>query len=347
MSKVPLFYHKDYVKYDFGDYHPFKSDRFSKFISMIESEEELGKVLKIIDSPRAENEDLCLVHTPQYIDRVERMAKIGGRLSPDTPVTRYAPEAARRIVGGSLEAAKSSQKYETIINFGGLHHAGREKGEGFCLFNDVAIAAQYLIDQGKKVCILDTDAHQGNGTMDIFYDSPKVLFISIHQDPRTIYPGKGNIEEIGHGRGEGFTVNIPLPRDSTIAEYHYSFQEVIRPLVKMYKPDVLIRNGGSDPHHSDSLTDLALDMKGLEYLGRSASEIADEVKAPHIDLLLSGYGLRVLEGWKAILKGVLDLDIDTPSDQKISAPGQEPKSTLIKTIDGLQELLEPWWDFRV
>ncbi|MFO7792821.1 MAG: histone deacetylase family protein [Candidatus Saliniplasma sp.] len=343
MSKVPLLYHEDYVKYEFGDFHPFNSDRFPKFISMIKEEKGLGDSLQIIGSPRAENKELCMVHTPTYIDRVEKMAKIGGRLSPDTPVLKEAPEAARRIVGGSLEAAKLSEEYHTVINFGGLHHAGREKGEGFCLFNDVAIAAQYLVNQGKRVCILDTDAHQGNGTMDIFYGSPDVLFISIHQDPKTLYPGKGNIEEIGLGAGEGFTVNIPLPRDSNISEYHHSFQEVITPIIKEYRPDVIIRNGGSDPHHSDSLTDLALDMRGLEFLGRSAADIAREVRVPHIDLVLSGYGLRVLEGWHAILKGVLNLDIETPTDQKIGEIGLEPKSTLVDSINDLKEILGYWW----
>ena len=345
MNKTPILYHKDYGNYYFGDFHPFNPDRFPKFISMIKENETIKNALNIIESPRAENEDICLIHPMSYIERVEKLAKGGGRVSPDTPVTKDAPEAARRIVGGTLQAAKLSEKYKTLINFGGLHHAGREKGEGFCLFNDVAIAAQHLVNEGKKVCVLDTDAHQGNGTMDIFYDTQDVLFISIHQDPRTLYPGRGNIEEIGHEYGEGFTVNIPLPRDSNIAEYHYSFQEVIFPLIKEHNPDVIIRNGGSDPHHSDSLTNLALDMSGLEYLGRITADIAREVEAPHIDLMLSGYGRRVLDGWISILKGVLDLDIDTPSDQKIGEPGQEPKNTLVTTINDLKEILGPWWNF--
>ena len=345
MDKTPVFYHKDYVKYGFGGLHPFDPERFPKFVSMIEAEEGMHKVMDIFESPRAEDTDLTLVHTPSYISKVERMAKTGGKVSPDTPVTKDAPEAARRIVGGSLEAARIIDRYQTVINFGGLHHAGREKGEGFCLFNDVAIAARYLVDQGKKVCILDTDAHQGNGTMDIFYDDPRVLFISIHQDPMTLYPGRGNVQEIGVGDGEGYTVNIPLPRDSNISEYHHSFEEIIEPVVLDFEPDVMIRNGGSDPHHSDSLTDLALDMRGLEYLGRTTSKIVEKSDSMYIDLILSGYGSRVLDGWRSIVKGVLDLDIDSPSDKEIGSLKQEPKKTLIDTVDNLKKLLGPWWGF--
>ena len=343
MSKTPLYYHKMYGKYGFGSFHPFDPKRFPKFIQLIKDDKKIMESVEIRESPRASDEDLMLVHTQDYIKKVEDMEGSGGKLSGDTPVKEGAPEAARRIVGGSLEAAKNIDKEGTIINLGGLHHAGRSTGEGFCIFNDVAVAAQYLVNEGKKVCVLDTDAHQGNGTMDIFYETDEVLFISLHQDPRMLYPGTGYVEQIGDGNGEGYTVNIPLPRDSNIADYYHAFEEVVKPIIKQYDPDVLIRNGGSDPHHTDSLTDLAMDMRGLEYLGGVTSDICRDVDAGHIDLFLSGYGLRVIEGWQAILKGVLNLDIETPSDQKISDIGKEPKVNLVRTIDDLKKILEDHW----
>ncbi len=342
--KTPLFYHNNYGNYGFGSFHPFDSERFSKFVEMVSSNEVMNDAIEIWEAPAATDEQLMLVHSKRYIKLVENSERNGTRLSPDTPMGPGISEAARRIVGGSLEAAKSVSKGGIALNMGGLHHAGRDFGEGFCVFNDVAVAAEYLKRQGKRVCILDTDAHQGNGTMDIFWTSSKVLFISVHQHPTTLYPGKGFVHEIGECDGEGYTVNIPLPRDANIADYHYAFQKIIRPVIARFKPDVLIRNGGSDPHHSDSLTDLALDMRGLEYLGHTSRETARENSAGYIDLMVSGYGLRVLEGWQAILKGVLELPIKTPSDQRIGESEKEPRSSFKSELNELKEYIEPFWN---
>ncbi len=342
--KTPLFYHKNYVNYGFGSFHPFDPVRFSGLIDMIRSNDIMNDAIEITSAPAATDEQLLLAHSRRYIKHVEDAERDGARLSPDTPTRPGLSEAARRIVGGSLEAAKALSKHDITLNTGGLHHAGRDFGEGFCVFNDVAIAAEYLKRTGKKVCILDTDAHQGNGTMDIFWTTAEVLFISIHQHPTSLYPGKGFVNEIGRCDGEGYTVNIPLPRDANIADYHYTFEEIITPVISQFKPNVLIRNGGSDPHHSDSLTDLALDMRGLEYLGRTSRQIAAENGAGYLDLMVSGYGLRVLEGWQAILKGVLDLPIKLPTDQNIGEPGQEPRGSLRSELDKLKKYLEPFWE---
>ncbi len=344
-KKAPLFYHEKYGEYGFGKFHPFNPNRFPKFVEEVKNNEKMISEMEIRESPRATDEDLELVHKRSYIEEVLEKEKTGGDLTMDTPVIKGTPEAARRIVGGSLQASKIVDEFESIINLGGLHHAGPDYGEGFCIFNDVAVAAQNLVNEDKSVVIFDTDAHQGNGTMDIFYDSSKVLFISLHQDPSTIYPGKGFVNEIGRDAGEGFTVNVPMPRDANITEYHYAIENVVKPVVQQFSPDVLIRNGGSDPHQSDSLTDLALDMRGLEYMGRSAREMARESNATHIDLMLSGYGRRVVEGWVAITKGSLDLDIKTPSDQQIGQPGREPKKKLLETVEELKNVLAPYWDF--
>ncbi len=342
--KTPMFYHKNYGNYGFGSFHPFDPGRFSKFVEMIRSDEVMNHAIDIREAPAATDDELLLVHSKRYLKHVEESERTGARLSPDTPMKPGISEAARRIVGGSLEAAKALDSTDIALNMGGLHHAGRDFGEGFCVFNDVAVAAEYLKQKGKRVCILDTDAHQGNGTQDIFWTSSNVLFISIHQHPSTLYPGKGYVNEIGECDGEGFTVNIPLPRDANIADYHHSFEEVIRPVVSQFKPDVFIRNGGSDPHHSDSLTDLALDMRGFVYLGRTSRQIAEENGAGYLDLMLSGYGLRVLEGWQAMIKGVLDLQIKTPTDQLIGDPGQAARNSLLKEIKELKTILEPYWE---
>lgn len=344
MSKTPLFYHEKYREYRFGESHPFHPERFPDFVDLASKNESMKSEIEIWEAPRAEDEDLELVHPPEYIAEVYEKEKTSGLLTLDTPVLSGAPDAARMIVGGSLKATKILGDHKTVLNLGGLHHSGRSSGEGFCIFNDVAVAAQYLVNEGEKVCVYDTDAHHGNGTMDIFYDSSDVLFISIHQDPRTLYPGRGQIMEIGRGPGKGYSVNIPLPRYSTITEYCHGVEEVVRPVVEEFSPDVLIRNGGSDPHHSDSLTDLELDMTGLEYLGKTAREMAEDVDAGHVDLMVSGYGKRVTEGWQAITKGALDLDMELPPDERTGDPNDEPKQQFKETVEDLKEILSRFWN---
>lgn len=344
MKKTPLYYHEDYKDYQFGKFHPFNPKRFPKYHDTVNDDDGMRSAMDIREPVKATDEELELVHSADYIEEVKNLEESRGELTLDTPIVKGAPDAARYIAGGSLEAAKKIDEERRAVNLGGLHHAGRESGEGFCIFNDVAVAAQYLGEDGERVCVLDTDAHNGNGTMDIFDESSNVLFISIHQDPNTLYPGRGHVEEIGHEGGKGYTVNIPMPRDANITEYYFAIENVVKPIVGQYKPDVLIRNGGSDPHHSDSITDLALDMRGLEYLGRSARDISDNLNAGHIDLMVSGYGRRTVEGWKAITKGALDLEIETPTDQKIGDPHGDPNNQLVDDIEELRDYLSPYWD---
>ena len=190
------------------------------------------------------------------------------------------------------------------MGFGGLHHAGRGFGEGFCIFNDVAVAAAALLRDGmERIAVLDTDAHQGNGTMDIFYEDPRVLFVSIHQDPRTLYPGVGFITELGRGAGEGRTVNLPMPMLADGSLYDLAMREIVYPLLDEFRPQAIIRNGGSDPLYTDTLTNLGLDVEQLSGLIRDIARYARRGGIPLVDLFLSGYGPYVSEGWLAIVRG--------------------------------------------
>jgi len=135
-----------------------------------------------------------------------------------------------------------------------------------------------------------------------------------------------------------------MPRDANITEYHYAMEEVVRPLVMQFSPDVLIRNGGSDPHHEDSLTHLGLDMRGLKYLGESSRSIAQDTGAGYIDLMLSGYGRRVLDGWKAITIGSLGVDLQLPDDKKLGEIEHDPKKKLVEKVEGLKDILKDYWE---
>ena len=219
------------------------------------------------------------------------------------------------IVGGSLLAASyvCKGKLKRGISLGGgLHHAGKNYGGGFCLFNDVAITAQYIRKKFhfKKILILDYDVHFGNGTSDIFYEDPNILFISVHQDPRTIYPGTGFIEQVGRGPGEGFNVNVPLPPGTTDETYLRVVEEIFVPLAREFKPEIILANGGSDPHFADMLGNLCLSGQGFFRLSRLIAKVSEEVCGGKLVMMIgSGYNPAVLPlCWYALIAGAVGLE---------------------------------------
>jgi acetoin utilization protein AcuC len=261
----------------------------------------------------------------------------------DTPVTRGAEAAQRLIAGSDLQAIKLllDGGHETAHTFGGFHHAGPDYGEGFCIYNDVAIAAKALVERHglKRVMILDSDAHQGNGTMDIFLQDPRVLFVSIHQDPRTIYPGKGFTWEVGEGDGEGFTVNIPMPPGSGNAQYAMAMSQIIEPLARDFRPDFFIRNGGSDPFYGDELTMLGLDLDGLAMVSRRTREIALGTAGKLLDMTVSGYGDWVIYGWLAQFCGCEFPDFDFKA-RCPKQPRRSPSTTEESMSRATQSMLD-------
>ncbi len=346
---IPLVYHKAYESYDFGEAHPFRGDRFSRFISDLKFKyPKIYTRFEIIEPVPAEEEDILMVHSESYYSKLLHLEKSGGYLTLDTSVQPGSLEAARMICGGSITAVKAASESGLALGFGGLHHAGPDYGGGFCLLNDVAVAAAYLKRMGfGKILILDTDAHQGNGTMDIFYDDPEVMLISLHQDPRTLFPGVGFTGQTGSGDGEGFTVNVPLPPLSGIDVYRKVLREIVFPLAEKFGPEMIIRNGGSDPLQTDDLTNLGLDPAGLTELTRSISEFSMRIDVPITELFLSGYGKYVTEGWFTILRGIINEPIEIDIADTFPSPSRERKrfnlDMISETISDLKTRLEPQW----
>jgi acetoin utilization deacetylase AcuC-like enzyme len=174
----------------------------------------LPQIVLIKPQP-ASNEDLLRVHDESYVDLIFRLAEENKPYDIETPVSQEILEAAMLIVGGAIGCGKAvyeGKSKRAVSLGGGYHHAGRNYGGGFCIFNDVAVLVEYLrAEHGvKRFLILDYDVHFGNGTSDIYYRDPTVLYISLHQDPRTIYPGTGFVEQIGEDGGEGYNVNVLL-----------------------------------------------------------------------------------------------------------------------------------------
>jgi acetoin utilization protein AcuC len=362
--KTALIYHGDAHKYGFGKGHPFNGERFKNFFDFFSGRFAAYKnEFDIINPAPAADGLLELVHSRDYIKVITAASQ--GKVFPDifryvspdnvNPLTGYIPpgieEGARIVVGAAVLAGElvAERKYKKAIAIGGgMHHAKPDYGEGFCFYNDVAICVRNLKQKYslQRILVLDTDAHAGNGTMEIFYEDPQVLFIDIHQDPRTIYPGTGFLHEIGKGKGEGFTVNLALlPRTGNKA-YEYLFEEVIFPLAQEYKPEAIIRYGGSDPHYMDELTALGLTLDGFRMIGRKVFELSEELTGGRsIDLLLSGYNQGVLPyAWAALVAGLLDLDIDLSGLKEESKLAQD--SRLSETKDMVKELkkhLKKYW----
>ena len=352
MPPITLFYSRELSIFDFGPGHPFTGERFESFIELLSHAGVKGSCELIAPIPATDN-DLRLVHTDGYLAHVKHLEKIGGRLTIDTPVTGDALDVQALVTGSGLQAARLLMEggRKAAHTFGGFHHAGRDYGEGFCLYNDVAIVARALVERHglDRILILDTDAHQGNGTMDVFYEDPRVLFVSIHQDPRTLYPGRGFTNEIGRGEGKGYTVNLPMSPCAGNKEYEHVFAGVIAPLVREFDPQMIIRNGGSDPYHGDELTMLGLDLDGLNMMGRRVRELAGSTSNRLLDMMVSGYGDMVIYGWLALFCGIEDLDVDF----KAMSPPEParymsiPEDALMQATESMvervkSELVEYW-----
>jgi acetoin utilization protein AcuC len=358
--KVGIVYSDKLKDYDFGLGHPFRGDRFERFMAYFKNRHfDTEKFEIILNEELASNEDLFLWHKKEYIQALEKASagvsidNLMKFVSSDNinPKTRKFPEglekAARVVVKNSLISCDLVQKgkFEKVVSIGGgLHHAKPAFGEGFCVYNDVVISAKFLIKKYnlKRILILDTDAHAGNGTFEAFYEDPRVLFIDIHQ--KGIYPGEGYEYEIGSGAGKGFTVNIPLPAYASDASYKLVFEEIIFPLVEEFNPEFIIRNGGSDPHPSDSITELGLTLKGFNYIGKSIGSIAKSCNGKEIDLITSGYKPAVLaKAWSALILGLAGIKIELKEPYELNVKENQMLKQTKKIIYRLKQYLRPYW----
>ncbi len=360
-----ILYQDDLKEYDFGSGHPFRGNRYLHFYTFLKNTLPPDNNYHIIEADIADEDDLLEICSRNYIEftrgyyeaayyGISYPGKFSEFHSPDNIPTGKPgrlEEAARIVIGQAKKACQLVQEgtYRKVISIGGgLHHAKPNYGEGFCLYNDVAFSARYLLDTYRldKIVILDTDAHAGNGTSDYFIEDPRVLFIDIHQDPGTIYPGTGFANEIGFGRGKGYTINIPLPLYSGIETYKLAFESIIEPVIEEFKPQIIIRNGGSDPHFNDGLTVLGMTVEGFNMIGRKTRALSDVCHGKEIDLIASGYNIDVLpSSWLAFITGLcqIDLKIEEPVMMPITIT---PDSLIDEARNNIAEVkanLKAYW----
>lgn len=261
-------------------------------------------------APRtAGEEDIALIHDPEYIRQVKNTSgKPSVRLDPDTSTSPLSYETALLAAGGVLEAADRIMS-EDLHNAFALvrppgHHAERARAMGFCIFNNIAVAAEHLIQKHglERVLIVDWDIHHGNGTQNAFYRRSDVLYFSIHQIP--FYPGTGLWGETGEGEGEGYTVNIPLFPGKKDADYAYIFKNIFRPVASSYRPDFILVSAGFDIHLDDPLGGMEITGRGFGTMTDTLVETAAEFSSNRLLLTLEGgYSLPGLqEGVLAVLE---------------------------------------------
>lgn len=280
---VTLIHRSEYGQYDFGPEHPFTPSRLAMLLDLLE---ELGAKPGWVAAPAATREDLLSVHDPAFVDLVEAVsrgetrpdAESFGLGTADNPIFPGMDQAARWLVGGTLHAARLLMKGrdQRVLQFGGgLHHAQRKRASGFCLYNDLAVAIQAMVDHGWHVAYLDIDLHHGDGVQNIFYDSDKVLTISLHETGHYLFPGTGHIHEMGGGFARGMAVNVPLEPFTEGEGYLRAFDDVVPDVLANFPAQVLVVQAGADAHFADPLGDLALTTHDFQALFQRILKLAD------------------------------------------------------------------------
>lgn len=330
--------------------HIENKSRTEAIIKKIDEEKILDQI-KVLGPDYATPEDLLRVHSHQHIEYIHDFCKKGGGyIDYDTYATPLSYDVALLAAGGSIKASQlvaNGEKWAYSLARPPGHHATRTNAMGFCLFNNVAISIENLraTHKKKKFLILDFDVHYGNGTADIFYNDPDVLYISIHQDPHTIFPGKGFINEQGAADGKGYTLNLPMPPKSNNSDYMWILKKIVEPIIKEFNPEIVFAEAGFDAHKNDPLSRILIDEDFFSWVGEYLMELHEGV----VVLLEGGYDLKALANSNLRFINSLhgDLDLQERYKTKLEIENEylmdEKVSSSVKLI--LREVLDKFSPF--
>jgi acetoin utilization deacetylase AcuC-like enzyme len=307
MRKTGIVRDERFMNHRPGSFHPESHKRLKVIYDMLNDPDMAGHFHEV-PVRRAEREELLLIHSPQYVEMVAATeGKASQSLDPDTSTSAGSYEAALLAAGGLCRAVSMVLKGELDNAFALVrppgHHAEKSRAMGFCLFNNVAIGARYAQEYHKlkRVLIVDWDVHHGNGTQHSFEEDPSVLYFSTHQYP--YYPGSGAFHEAGRGKGEGFTVNVPLSPRHGDGEYVGIFEKIMKPVALEFNPELILVSAGIDIYENDPLGSMFVSKNGFAALTRSVMDVAQKCCDGKVIITLEGgYDL---DGLRASVKSML------------------------------------------
>lgn len=346
-SPVGIVYDDLYLAHETGS-HPENASRLLKVMEVLEGLSLLKKVRQI-PPVAASEEEITAVHRPEYVARVKRICGAGGGyLGVDTILSGKSYDVALLSAGGALtgmrEAFKEggARKVFVLARPPG-HHALPDSGMGFCVFNNVAIACKAAKREFgiERMLVVDWDVHHGNGTQDIFYDDPSVLYFSTHQSPH--YPGTGRVDEVGVGEGKGFTVNVPLPPGVGDLGYEAVFREILLPIARQYRPGLILVSAGQDIHHQDYLGNMNVTTQGFGTMAEILKQLADDVCGGRLVLMLEGgYNVEALAFAVAEILNRLG-DLGLRIDEPFAPPDRTSDHLVRERIEQVKNVQKSFW----
>lgn len=377
-----LVWSEDLVSYDFGLAHPMTPVRLLLTHQLLDDLGVLDGAVRVVPAPIASDAELRRVHTDAYLDVVHR-AEADGHAAPgyglgddDTPVFGQVHTASARIVGSTLTAAQAVWRGDArraVSIAGGMHHAMPARASGFCVYNDAGVAISWLLEQGARVAYVDLDAHHGDGVERMFWDDERVLTISVHQHPGSLFPGTGYAQDVGSAVARGSAVNVALPPQTADAGWLRAVEAVTEPLVRAHGPDVVVSQHGCDCHGTDPLAQLDVSVDAQRAAQLLVADVADRYAAgrwvalggggyevigvvprawAHLVAVVAGRpldpGSAVPEAWRRRVRDLADVEAPrTMSDGRDVhfarfADGFNPDDAVDRAIMATRQAVFPW-----